>query len=208
MAAAQTGGFLMRSFRRYAAASAAAILLVLAGPSPASAHDELVASSPAHSDRLTTPPEQVALTFSADVLQVGATIIVADSAERDWAVGEPAIMRDTVTVALADDMPESGYEIRWRVVSSDGHPISGVIPFTIGDGEPLVRTHERSAVADGSAVDEASGPVDIAESAQRSPQDQPMLRTVLIGAGGAIVAVAVLLLIQFSRRRTRGRANS
>jgi hypothetical protein len=33
-------------------------------------------------------------------------------------------------------MPEGSYQVRWRVVSSDGHPISGSFEFAVGQKTP------------------------------------------------------------------------
>lgn len=168
-----------------------AAALVFATAVPASAHDELQSSSPSADENLPTAPDAVTLTFSGEVLTTGAAVIVVDAAGRDLVVGEPEIVETTVTAPLESGLPDGGYEIRWRVVSSDGHPISGIVPFTVGDGEPLVR-------------EAPVGTADTAASLDQSAQeDQTALRVVLIGIGGAVVAVALLTLITFLRRRAR-----
>lgn len=170
---------------------AIAVALVFGVAAPASAHDELASSNPAASEKLATAPDAVSLTFSGEVMTTGAAVIVVDSDGKDWVAGEPEIVDTTVTATLEPGMPEAGYEIRWRVVSSDGHPISGLVPFTVGDGEPLVRT----------APGESAEPLD-----QSAQEDQTALRVVLIGIGGAVVAVALFTLITLLRRR-RARAD-
>jgi methionine-rich copper-binding protein CopC len=105
---------------------------VLGFASPAAAHDELVASTPSIGEQLASAPSEVSLTFSADVLTIGAAVIIADGAGRDWVADEPVVTDGVVTVGLQSGMPDAGYEIRWRVVSEDGHPISGLVPFTVG----------------------------------------------------------------------------
>lgn len=184
----------MSRVRLLAAAAVVGLAAVLATASPAAAHDELLASSPADGERLAVAPAEVSLSFSADVLTMGAAVIVVDQTGRDWVAEEPAVTDATVTATLDEGMPEAGYELRWRVVSSDGHPISGVIPFTIGDAEPLTRTPTPSS-GDGGGADATD------EQSQNAQGDQDTLRVVLIGAGGAAAAVAVFGLISFLRRR-------
>ncbi len=179
----------MSRFRMIVVAAAVAVLVVFGAAAPASAHDELLASTPAADARLEAAPTEVSLTFSADVMTIGAAVIVVDASGRDWAAGEPTIDRGTVTVPVDEAMPAAGYEIRWRVVSSDGHPISGLIPFAIGDGEPLTRT---------SAPDASTAATDVGSLSTQ--ENQGALRVVLIGAGGAAVAVALFALIRFLRR--------
>lgn len=170
-------------------------LLVLGISSPASAHDSLVSSSPAVGEQLATAPTQVELVFSDDVLPVGAAVLVVDAAGTDWVSGDVAIDRNTVTVPLSDGMPEAGYQVRWRVVSGDGHPISAIIPFAIGDAEPLTVT--------------APEPTDSTSSADSdtAPSEASQIwTTVAIGAAGALAAVGIYAAVLTIHRRRAARA--
>ncbi|GAB2704993.1 methionine-rich copper-binding protein CopC [Microbacterium marinum] len=186
----------MSPFRKFAVGVAAAVVVVLTTAVPASAHDELVSSTPAVDDRLETAPTGLSLEFSADVMELGALIMVADGAGGDWADGTPTVDRTSVTIPVTEGMPSGGYEVRWRVVSADGHPISGVIPFTVGDGEPLVR---EPAAADGAEVDAGAG--NDAQASQNAQDMGGIPRVVVIGGIGAAVAVAVFAPILLLRRR-------
>jgi methionine-rich copper-binding protein CopC len=186
----------MSRFRVLAAGVAVAVFAVLSAAAPASAHDELLSSSPAPGDALTAAPESVSLQFSADVLTMGAVVVIYDAEGVDWIASEPVLAGSTVTAQVRPGMPEAGYELRWRVVSSDGHPIAGVIPFTIGDADPLARDSgdETDAAADDTGARSSS-----AES--QASQENGVVRAVLVGAGGAVVAIAVFVLIRFLLRR-------
>ncbi|MCR2827511.1 copper resistance CopC family protein [Microbacterium sp. zg.Y909] len=188
----------MSPFRKFTAGVAAAVVVVLAAAGPASAHDELSSSSPAADERLETAPASVSLEFTADVMQVGALVMIADADGGDWAAGEPVVEYSTVTVPVEEGMPEGGYEVRWRVVSSDGHPISGVIPFTVGDAEPLQRPADAGADA---GADDAASTAESEQQSQNTSQDGGLARVAVIGAVGAAVAVAAFAGIHFLRRR-------
>jgi hypothetical protein len=41
-------------------------------------------------ERLDAAPSEVSLTFSADVLTIGAAVVIADASGRDWAAGAPS----------------------------------------------------------------------------------------------------------------------
>ncbi len=179
-----------------AAALAAAAVLVPAAP--AAAHDELLASSPSPGAALDSAPTEVTLTFSADVLTIGAAVIVADGAGKDWAAAAPAVDNGVVSVPLVPALPAGGYEIRWRVVSQDGHPISGVIPFTIGGAAPLTRTPVATP-ATRAASDAATA--DTTPQDQSAREDQGIIRILLVGAGGAIIAVAAYAAFHLLRRK-------
>ncbi|WP_036317835.1 copper resistance CopC family protein [Microbacterium sp. B24] len=179
-----------------AATLAAAAVLVPAAP--AAAHDELLASSPSPGAALDSAPTEVTLTFSADVLTIGAAVIVADGAGKDWAAAAPAVDNGVVSVPLVPALPAGGYEIRWRVVSQDGHPISGVVPFTIGGAAPLTRTPVATP-ATRAASDAATA--DTTPQDQSAREDQGIIRILLVGAGGAIIAVAAHAAFHLLRRK-------
>ncbi len=192
----------MTRVRVFAAGMLVAVVAVFASAVPASAHDQLVSSTPESGERLEAAPEQVSLTFTDEPLTLdgaGMTVLVIDADGRDWVDESPTVSEMTVTARLAVGMPEAGYELRWQVVSGDGHPISGVIPFTIGDAEPLA-----SATASASADERGSGAGQTQVQEQGAQESRQALRVVLLGAGGAVIAVAVFVLIHFLRPRRSG----
>ncbi|MFV0375213.1 copper resistance CopC family protein [Microbacterium sp.] len=179
---------------------AVVVAIVLVTAPAASAHADLLSSSPKTGEALASAPTEVTLQFTADVMTVGAAVVVADGDGTDWTAGDPVIDGAVVTVPLREGMPDSGYELRWRVVSSDGHPIADVIPFTIGDAEPL----SRSNASDPSPVPADAGQSkgsEVGAATDQSTTSGDVLRAVAIGAGGAVAAVAVFVLFLFFRRR-------
>ena len=195
-----------------ASVAVATVALSLVAP-PAWAHDELVASSPQQNEQLATAPTAVELTFSAEIMQIGAAVIVADTDENDWIAGDIQIDFDTLTVPLAEGMPNGAYEVRWRVVSSDGHPISGLIPFTVDD-PAAVTTPTATPTAVSSPTPTADqttgGPSDEATTLphESAAEDGGIPRVVLIGTIGAASALALFALILFFLRGRARRARS
>jgi len=200
----------MPFFRRVLGGVVLGIAVVLATNLPASAHDELVASAPETDARLSTPPGEVVLTFSDEPLALdgaGVALVVTDIDGADWLAGSPTVSERTVSAPVKDGMPSAGYEIRWRVVSADGHPISGVIPFTIGDAAPLAEmVADTSAAPTHTEVDTGRSAAQIEE--QSAEESARILRVTLIGAGGALVAGTAYVLITIFRRRDRGASSS
>lgn len=194
--------------RPLVAGLAVAVVALCATAVPASAHDKLISSDPASDQKLAEAPAEVSLTFSADVLDMGAAVVVSDAAGTEWVSAAPTVDGPTVTAVLDPGMPDAGYEIRWRVVSSDGHPISGVVPFTVGDGEPLAGGAGGVEPGAEPGAAETGGAIVPGTDAQSSTQtqiaqeDEGPWRVVLVGASGAAVAVALLVLVQFLRRRS------
>lgn len=52
---------------------------------------------------------------------------------------QPSIL----TSGLKNGLPDGSYRIKWKVISSDGHPVEGVIPFQIGDEGPNSATSNK-----------------------------------------------------------------
>lgn len=200
-----------RSRSVLAAAFGITLLSVLVPLTPAAAHDELLSSSPAPNDLLELAPEEVALTFSDEVLTLGAMVLVIGDDDTDWASGDAVLEGTEVTTRVEAGMPDGAYEVRWRVVSSDGHPIAGVIPFTVGDapGPAEPDDSETGAGADeASASTDASVPADEAIDTADSAATGDVWRTVLVALGGAGAAVLIwLLFLAWRRRRPRDTAS-
>ncbi|SFS02833.1 hypothetical protein SAMN04487846_1611 [Microbacterium sp. cf046] len=129
-----------RSLGRALTAAAAALLLAGAGllvASPASAHDELVSSDPAADSSLDALPAELTLTFSGELAtDPGATELqVTDASGASLADGEPVVDGTTVTQPLSG-AASGAVTVLWKVVSSDGHPISGEFGFTVAEAPP------------------------------------------------------------------------
>ncbi|MDO5712664.1 MAG: copper resistance protein CopC [Micrococcales bacterium] len=121
---------------------------------PASAHDSLIDSDPAQDAVLTEIPSQLELTFSGEISDLGVQFVVVGPEERDVVQGTPTVSGTVVTQALAEELVDGDYQATWRVTSSDGHPISGTIDFSIAD-ETSSRSSDRGATTatdDGTAA--------------------------------------------------------
>jgi copper transport protein len=108
----------------------AALALVLGAP-PAAAHASLISSDPAEGEVLAEAPDDVVFTFDERVSLIDGSIQVFDAAGE--AVESSAAGEDEVVTAdLPDELSNGTYVVAWRVVSADGHPISGSLTFSIG----------------------------------------------------------------------------
>jgi methionine-rich copper-binding protein CopC len=139
----------------------------LAPASPAFAHDELVESDPAADAALTELPDELTLTFSAAISsEPGATEIeVTDAAGESLADGEPSIAENVLTQPLAGS-PAGDVTVLWKVVSSDGHPISGEYAFTVEAPAP---TAEPTATAEPEPTETAAPNETIEATASPDP---------------------------------------
>ncbi|MFJ4253485.1 copper resistance protein CopC [Microbacterium sp. NPDC090003] len=190
----------MSPVRRFAVGMAVAAVAVFATAVPASAHDSLVHSTPEADENLATAPESITLTYSGELLVLGdstqgAVVLVIDESGRDWATGDVEVSGNTVTAAVEPGMPDAGYQVRWQVVSEDGHPISGIVPFTIGDAEPMTAGAPTDADAPAYVPDASDESTD-----QSTDETDGGLRALLVGGAGATIAVVALVLYRTLRR--------
>ncbi|GAA1809093.1 CopD family protein [Luedemannella flava] len=126
--------------RRRAATLLAGILLalivVLAGPAaPASAHATLVSTTPAANSVVSQPPAAVVLTFSEPVSPIAGKVRVTGPSGRADG-GEPRVEGTNVTIDLGPNTPNGTYLVSYRVISADGHPVTGAFTFSIGAPSP------------------------------------------------------------------------
>ncbi|MGR6741986.1 MULTISPECIES: copper resistance protein CopC [Microbacterium] len=165
------------------------LVLGLAAASPASpalAHDELLASDPAADSTVAALPDELTLTFSGVLIDEDGVnaISVTDAAGTELAEGAPTLDGTTATQALSGDS-QGPITVRWRVVSSDGHPVSGEFSFVAGD--PAAAP---TASTDGTA-----------EAAPAEGLPAVFWIVVSIVAVAGVIAL-VVALIAASRRRT------
>lgn len=184
---------------------AAAALLVPA--LPAAAHDELIGTDPASDAVLETLPEQITLSYSADVLtDAGATVIeVTDAAGTSLTDGAPEVSGSEVTQALAG--PASGtVTVQWRVVSSDGHPIDGEFAFSVPESTPTPTPSATPSASATAAASEAASPAATTEVTIPLESDAPASPLPWILLVVALVIVAGVLVYVFASRGPRNTA--
>ncbi|MGO2141198.1 MAG: copper resistance protein CopC [Leucobacter sp.] len=107
-------------------------LLTLAGAQAASAHAELLSTTPENGAVLDQAPAEAVLTFNEPVQLIDGSIRLFPG-DDDPLILDAHVSNTSVIAALPGDVPDGAYALSYRVVSADGHPISGAITFTIGD---------------------------------------------------------------------------
>lgn len=147
--------------RRIIAAGVAAVALAVGPLSvPASAHDELVGTEPSAGAVLEEAPAEITLSFSGEVSDIGAEVVVTGGLD-DILEGGPQVRGPDVIQAVSTDTPPGDYEVVWRVTSSDGHPISGAFDYTVDDAGIAAQEGDGAATSATGEPDEAqttSGP--------------------------------------------------
>jgi methionine-rich copper-binding protein CopC len=194
-----------RTLTRTAGAVFAAVLLAIGAAvgvaTPVQAHDQIISTSPSEDGHVDTAPAEVSMVYTDSLIEVGAVVLVMDDTDKDWADGPVALDGPNATQALKPGMPDGIYQVRWRVVSSDGHPISGVYDFAVGTATLTTDTSpDTSSDAEATADPAAAGPDEgTATGATSTPST--VSSTVVVGLLGAVAGLAVFGGVLWFRSR-------
>lgn len=109
---------------------------VLAAPASAFAHATLRAESPGYRERLARGPASVVLRFDQEVTAFPDSIVVRTAHGRVVSDEAASGADSRIVLAPLRELPNGGYTVRWHVLASDGHPVSGVYTFGVGVAAP------------------------------------------------------------------------
>ena len=122
--------------RRFVARALAGTVVVLAvvaaTAGPAAAHAVLLRTDPSPQTTVKTPPEAVRLRFSEPVEVAFGAVRVFDVDGKRVDRGEITTAAGRREVVVPAAMPEGTFTVTWRVVSTDGHRITGGFQFYVG----------------------------------------------------------------------------
>ncbi|WP_051385475.1 copper resistance CopC family protein [Actinokineospora inagensis] len=132
----------MRALGRATAALVVTLFALVGLAGPALAHNQLVSSTPADKASLGAGPATVELTFDQPV-QIGenlnSIVVVGPDGKGQWQNGKTSVNGNIVSVAVRPLGPVGDYTVGYRILSADGHPVSGELKFTLttaGTGTP------------------------------------------------------------------------
>lgn len=121
--------------KRIAAALAVVLGALVLLAAPAGAHAQLVSTSPASGARLDAAPEVLEVRFTEGVQADDEAVRLFDAGgERLDLSGVERDDGAKILRAMPGELGDGGYVLTWRVVSLDGHPISGGVTWRVGDG--------------------------------------------------------------------------
>ncbi|PWK65101.1 hypothetical protein BCL76_11388 [Streptomyces sp. CG 926] len=112
-----------------------AALLWAAAPA-ASAHTDLTSGTPAEGATLDALPADIRLTFSDEMTQEYAKVALTGPDGSPAAAGDPQVSGRTASLPVKPGLPSGTYTVGYRVVSADGHPVSGSYTFTLRAAAP------------------------------------------------------------------------
>lgn len=136
---------------RLAAVAVVAVTVGVGLAGPASAHDVLISSNPVDGVTLAKVPTSLTFTFDQPVQNFDPVVSLVGPDGRQYATGTPTISGNVVTGTVGTG-PAGAYTGAYRIVSADGHPVTGEIHFRV-----TVSGGATGAVVGGAAVAAATG---------------------------------------------------
>lgn len=105
-------------------------------PNFVSAHAYIVKSTPYENQSFPTPPSKILIQFDESIQTHFHSIKVFNEFGDRVDIGKDEINKSNhsiIETKLIPDLPLGNYQVKWNVVSSDGHPVQGVISFNVGN---------------------------------------------------------------------------
>jgi hypothetical protein len=154
------------------------------GTGTAFAHNVVVGSDPADGSSQEAGPNKVTLRYDLPVQPQFAVVTVIGPEGGHYEDGAPQVVGSSVSANVRPLGPAGKYTVGYRVVSDDGHPVTGSFSFTLtkaGTGTP------------GPAPAAAGAPAKPAEAGGDDDGDMPIwpwiVGAVLLLGGGVVVAL-------------------
>jgi methionine-rich copper-binding protein CopC len=177
---------------------AGVLLALLLAPTRASAHAELIASNPAGGAVLTEPPATVTLTFTESVTDPAYVVVTGPGG--DQAAEGPAPQSGTTVTQRLDlqavPEPTGAWTVAYRVLSVDGHAMTGEIAFTVaGSGKsPPAPESQAGGKAEPPPADESQADATTASPSSDSPPWYASSGWLVLGITAALCAGVPWLL--------------
>ena len=125
----------MKQRLRLVGVVALAAIGALTVASPAFAHATLQDTTPSRGETVKTQPEAILFRFSERVEMNFSAVHIYDAGGKtvdDGRAVHPGGRSTEVSIGLDGKVPQGTYTATYRVISADGHPVSGGFVFSIG----------------------------------------------------------------------------
>jgi methionine-rich copper-binding protein CopC len=151
---------------------------------PAHAHTSLELSTPSDGQSFEFMPAGLSASFDEDLIEIEGEVVntleLQSADGTKYALSSPAIAGPVVSATVRDgEYPAGNYLVKYRVVSADGHPVTGEIRFTT-----------QSLTTISSVPAEPVATAYVAETEESSSQN------IIYMAAGLLLALASALVIK------------
>lgn len=180
-----------RIVSRLAVLLVALVVGAFAGAGVASAHNVLTGSNPADGATVDSLPATVTLTFDQPIQNIDPVLVVTGPDGNVFTDGPPTIDGNVISAPLGPAGPAGSYHAAWRIVSADGHPVTGQIAFTLS----------ASGAGTGTGAPPSEGAAPGGDAASGSGSGGGLSGWLWLGLGVAAVLVVIAVAIALRRPR-------
>ena len=158
--------------------------LIAISASPANAHTSLELSIPVDNQSIEFIPTELSASFDEDLIEIDGEVVNTLELEgadgTKYVLSAATIAGPTVSANVGvGEYPAGSYLLKYRVVSADGHPVTGEIKFST-----------QSLTTIGSMPAEPVATAYVAETEESSPQ------IIIYIVAGLLLALAIALVIK------------
>lgn len=185
------------------------VLGALLAAGPASAHNQIVSTTPSSGQTLTELPGDFRIVTNEALLDIGGTgrgfaFEIRDAAGRFYETGCVTITDAAMSTTAKLGKP-GAYSVIYQLVSADGHTVSGDIPFSWAPtGPATVSTGTKSPASCPGSTVKAEAPTGGTGSEGTRNSTVPLADVLWIGGVLAVLALAVVITLVVLTRRRRG----
>jgi len=160
------------------------IPLITTSVIPANAHTSLQSSTPSEGQSIEFIPAELSASFDEDLIEIEGEVVntleLQSADGTKYVLSSATIAGPTVSATVgAGDYPAGEYLLKYRVVSGDGHPVTGEIRFST-----------QSLTTIGSVPADPVATAYVAEPEESSP------RNFIYMAAGILLALTSALVIK------------
>ena len=142
---------------------------VFGGAVSASAHADVVGTTPIDGAVLDSAPQSLTLSFNSTLLD-GMVEVAVSNSDGELVSGIVAESVGTDAIVLWPvDLPGDTYQVSYRIVSQDGHPVTGSLRFSYPNPEAETAEPEITTIDDPTAEPETMEPETAAPRVTKEP---------------------------------------
>lgn len=192
-----------RILKRTVAILAVSTAMWAFGATSASAHSGLESSNPTDGSVVTEAPASISLTFNEELLADANSVSINAADGTNVVSANVMPTGSSVELPWPADLPAGEYQAAFRVVSADGHPVTGAISFTYAPAEPAASPSASSpAASDAASTESSASPAVAEESVADTTEPESTGGNPWLGLGiGVVIGLVLVVLFAAMRRR-------
>ncbi|WP_166000382.1 copper resistance protein CopC [Bacillus sp. Cs-700] len=167
------------------------------------AHTGIESSNPEDGSTITEELTTVTLTFETEIEETSSFELQNASGET-VAVDNITVENNTMTGTFDEPIANGDYEVPWKIIGIDGHPIEGTFSFSVDAPESEIAEEEEESTSEeatnGSAED-TDEQVDKEEETKTDTAEEESSNGTVIGIVIAVLVIVLLGSVLLMRRK-------